>query len=260
MTAVKFETDGPVAVITLNRPDARNAVNAEVAQGLEAAVDHLEADESLRVAILTANVAGQSKPVFCAGADLKTVLAEGADSLRTQRGGFAGYVFRDRTKPIIAAVDGLAVGGGFEIMLASDLAVGTERSSFAFAEARHNLVAEAGGLFRLYQSAGKAVAMEALLTGIPIPATRAYELGLISRLVSNGGALDCAHELASAIVRCGPLAVRESRRVMMLATSADEAKLRSASDEASSTVVSSADFHEGLAAFRERREPVWSGR
>ena len=182
---VTYSSDGRVALITLNRPEARNAVNSDVANGLEAAIDRLEADDDVWVAILTGNTEGQANPVFCAGADLKAVNA-GDTGLGTKRGGFAGFVYRERRKPVIVAVDGLATAGGCEIVLAADLVVATTRSSFGLAEVKRNLVAGAGGLFRLPRAIGQAAAMEAILTGEPIPAQRAYDLGLVSRLVEPG--------------------------------------------------------------------------
>ena len=156
--------------ITLNRPEARNAVNGDVANGLEAAIDQMEEDDSVWVGILSANTEGQERPVFSAGADLKAINAGQQASLATRRGGFAGYVYRDRRKPVIVAVDGLATAGGCEIVLASDLVVATTRSSFGLAEVKRNLIAGAGGLFRLPRAIGQAAAMEAILTGEPIPA------------------------------------------------------------------------------------------
>ena len=182
---VTYSSDGRVALITLNRPEARNAVNSDVANGLEAAIDQLEADDDVWVAILTGNTEGQQNPVFCAGADLKAVNA-GDSGLGTKRGGFAGFVYRERRKPVIVAVDGLATAGGCEIVLAADLVVATTRSSFGLAEVKRNLIAGAGGLFRLPRAIGQAAAMEAILTGEPIPAQRAYDLGLVSRLAEPG--------------------------------------------------------------------------
>lgn len=165
---VKYSSEGRVATITLNRPEARNAVNGEVASGLEAAIDRLEDDPDVWVGILTAETQGQERPVFCAGADLKAINSGQAGSLGTARGGFAGFVYRERRKPIIVAVDGLATAGGCEIVLAADLVVATTRSAFGLAEVKRNLVAGAGGLFRLPRAIGQAAAMEAILTGEPI--------------------------------------------------------------------------------------------
>ncbi len=192
------------------RPARRRATRSTATSppGLEAAVDRLEADEDVWVGILTANTAGQERPVFCAGADLKAINAGNGAALGTERGGFAGFVYRERRKPIIAAVDGLATAGGCEIVLAADLVVATTRSAFGLAEAKRNLVAGAGGLFRLPRAVGQAAAMEAILTGEPIPAERAYALGLVSRLVEPGEALAEARRLADQITP-----VRAARRL-----------------------------------------------
>ena len=229
---VTYSAEGRVGIITLNRPEARNAVNGDVAAGLEAAVDQLEADEDVWVGILTANTEGQERPVFCAGADLKAINAGEGRALGTERGGFAGFVYRERRKPIIAAVDGLATAGGCEIVLASDLVVATTRSAFGLAEAKRNLVAGAGGLFRLPRAIGQAAAMEAILTGEPIPAERAYALGLVSRLVEPGEALAEARRLADQITPCAPLAVWESRAVVRAAAYEDDETLKAMTDEA----------------------------
>jgi enoyl-CoA hydratase len=257
---VTYTTDGRVAIITLNRPEARNAVNGDVAAGLEAAIDQLEADDDVWVGILTANTAGQERPVFSAGADLKAINAGNAAALNTERGGFAGFVYRERRKPIIAAVDGLATAGGCEIVLAADLVVATTRSGFGLAEAKRNLVAGAGGLFRLPRAVGQAAAMEAILTGEPIPAERAYALGLVSRLVEPGEALAEARRLADQITQCAPLAVWESRAVVRAATSEDDETLKRMTNKAMTTVMTSEDLEEGLTAFIEKRPPAWKGR
>ena len=257
---VTYESAGRVAVITLNRPEARNAVNGAVAAGLEAAIDRLEADDDLWVGILGANTEGQERPVFSAGADLKEINAGNAAALTTKRGGFAGFAYRERRKPVIAAVDGLATAGGCEIVLAADLVVATTRSAFGLAEAKRNLIAGAGGLFRLPWAVGQAAAMEAILTGEPIPAERAYALGLISRLVAPGEALDEARRLAEQITQCAPLAVWESRAVVRAAASADDETLKAMTDQAMRVVTASEDINEGLTAFIEKRPPVWKGR
>lgn len=257
---VEYRTDGRVAVITLNRPEARNAVNGDVAAGLEAAVDRMEADELVWVGILTANTDGHERPVFCAGADLKAINSGDAGALNTERGGFAGFVYRERTKPIIAAVDGLATAGGCEIVLAADMVVATERSAFGLAEVKRNLIAGAGGLFRLPRAIGQAAAMEAILTGEPIPAERAHQLGLINRLVPAGGAMDAAQQLADQICACAPLAVWASRRVVLASAWADDDTLKKMTNQAFGEVLSSEDTKEGLTAFIEKRPPNWSGR
>lgn len=257
--AVKFETRGRVGIITLNRPEARNAVNGDVAAAMEAAIDQLEADDSVWVAILTANTEGQQRPVFCAGADLKAIQSGAGGALGTERGGFAGYVYRERRKPVIASVDGLATAGGCEIVLASDLVVASRRSAFGLAEVKRNLVAAAGGLFRLPRAIGRAAAMEAILTGEPIPAPRAYDLGLVSRLTDDGEAFAEAERLADQITACAPLAVWESRAIVNAASTRSDDELIDMSNRAIARVMRSEDTAEGLAAFIEKRSPDWKG-
>ena len=257
---VQYETRQRVALVTLNRPEARNAVNGEVANGLEAAIDRMEADPDVWIGILAANTDGQSAPVFCAGADLKAVNSGQGATLATERGGFAGFVYRDRRKPVIVAVDGLATAGGCEIVLAADLVVASSRSAFGLAEVKRNLIAAAGGLFRLPRAVGRAAAMEAILTGEPIPAARAYELGLVSRLTEPGQTLDEAFRLADQITANAPLAVWASREIVVAADTADDDTLRAMSDRAVGVVMRSDDLKEGLTAFIEKRPPVWTGR
>jgi enoyl-CoA hydratase len=258
---VLYETVDRVGVITLNRPEARNAVDRALALALEAAIDRLEDDPDLRVGVLTANVDGQERPVFCAGADLKVIRETGtAATLDTDRGGFAGFVYREREKPIVVAVDGLATAGGMEIVLGADVVVATTRSSFGLAEVRHNLIAAAGGLFRLPRAIGRAPAMDAILTGEPIDATRAYQLGLVSRLAEPGAALETAMDVARAIALAAPLAVRASRQVVRAAALADDDALRAASRALLDELLESDDAAEGLRAFAEKRPPEWQGR
>lgn len=257
---VTYEVTGKVALITLNRPDARNAVNGEVAAGLEAAIDRMEADDDVWIGVLKANTAGQERPVFCAGADLKAINSGKAADLNTQRGGFAGFVYRERKKPVIVAVDGLATAGGCEIVLAADMVVASTRSAFGLAEAKRNLIAGAGGLFRLPRQLGRNVAMEVILTGEPISAQRAYELGMVNRLCEPGTVDDAALALAAQVCACAPLAVWESRKVVLSAHTADDATLTRMTNEAFGRVLQSEDTKEGLAAFIEKRPPRWKGR
>jgi enoyl-CoA hydratase len=257
---VQYEVRGRIGVITLNRPEARNAVNGDVANGVEAAIDQLEADPDVWVGILCANTEGQERPVFCAGADLKALNSGAGAALATKRGGFAGIVYRDRNKPIIVAVDGLATAGGCEIVLAADLVVATTRSSFGLAEVKRNLIAAAGGLFRLPRAIGQAAAMEAILTGEPVPAQRAYELGLISRLVEPGQAVAEATALAEKICASAPLAVQASRKVVLAAAYQDDASLITMTNQLMASVMASEDTKEGLTAFIEKRPPNWKGR
>jgi enoyl-CoA hydratase len=257
---VDYEVQGRIALLTLNRPEARNAVNGEVASAMEAAIDALEADPDVWIAVLRANTSGQERPVFSAGADLKAINAGQAGSLVTARGGFAGFTYRDRMKPVIAAVDGLATAGGCEIVLACDLVVATTRSSFGLAEVKRNLVAGAGGLFRLPRAIGRSAAMEAILTGEPLTAQRAHELGLVNRLVEPGRAEEEARALATKICENAPLAVWESRRVVLAADHEADETLKAMTNAATSKVMRSEDLKEGLAAFIEKRAPRWKGR
>jgi enoyl-CoA hydratase len=257
---VTYEVDGRVAVLTLDRPEARNAVNGDLAEAMEAAIDKMEADDDVWVGILQANTDGQERPVFCAGADLKAINSGDGLKLSTERGGFAGFTYRQRRKPIIAAVDGLATAGGCEIVLAADLVVATTRSAFGLAEVKRNLVAGAGGLFRLPRAIGQAAAMEAILTGEPIPAQRAYELGLVSRLSEPGEATEEAKRLAAKITASAPLAVWASREVVLAAAYEDDETLKQMTNRATATVMKSEDLKEGLTAFIEKRAPQWKGR
>jgi enoyl-CoA hydratase len=255
---VDYEVQGRVALITLNRPEARNAINRQVAQELEAAIDRLEDDPDVWVGVLTAVTVGD-RPVFCSGQDLKSIGSPEGNSI-TARGGFAGLAKRERHKPIIVAVDGLATAGGCEIVLSCDLVVATPRSSFGLAEVKRNLVAGAGGLFRLPWAIGRSAAMEAILTGEPFSGERAYQLGLVSRLAADGEAVTEAMALAAKICENAPLAVWESRKVVLAADTADEATLWSLTDAAMGKMMQSEDLHEGLAAFAEKRAPQWKGR
>ena len=256
---VQYEVQRRVGVITLNRPEARNAVNRDVAEAMEAAIDRLEDDAGVWVGVLRANTEGQQRPVFCAGADLKAISA-GAGSLGTKRGGFAGYVYRERTKPIVVAVDGLATAGGCEIVLASDIVVATTRSSFGLAEVTRNLIAGAGGLFRLPRAIGQSAAMEMILTGVPLDAERAYQLGLVSRLVEPGAAVETALEIANKIADAAPMAVQASRRVVLAAAYADDDTLKQMTDDEFAPIMASEDTREGLTAFIEKRAPSWKAR
>ncbi|MBK9178226.1 MAG: crotonase/enoyl-CoA hydratase family protein [Acidimicrobiales bacterium] len=256
---VDYEVRGKVALITLNRPEARNAVNGQVATEMEAAIDRLEEDPGLWVGIITAVTQGD-RPVFCAGADLKALNSGEGASLSTAKGGFAGFAYRERTKPVIAAIDGLATAGGCEITLACDLVVASTRSAFGLAEVKRNLVAGAGGLFRLPRAVGQRVALEAILTGEPIPAERAYALGMVNRLTEPGKALDGALALAEQICQSAPLAVWESRKVVLAAETGDDDTLKAMTDAAMGAVLGSEDLTEGLQAFIEKRPPQWKGR
>lgn len=253
--SVDFEKRGPFAVIKINRPEARNAINGDVAKGIEEAIDRIEADDSIWVGILTG-----VPPVFCAGADLKEINSGNAAGLATAKGGFAGFVQRERTKPVIAAVDGPALAGGTEIVLAADLVVASTTATFGIPEVKRSLVAGAGGLFRLGRKIPLNVAMELTLTGDPIDAARAHHFGLVNRLVEPGQALDAAIALAEQICANAPVAVRESRKIVLEATNAPDDVGWRMSMEGMGVAMSSEDFSEGLTAFIEKRPPVWKGR
>ena len=253
--AVDFEDRGPFAIVKINRPEARNAVNGDVARGIEAAIDEIEARDDIWLGIVTGE-----PPVFCAGADLKEINAGHAGDLATARGGFAGIVQRQRTKPLIAAVDGPALAGGTEIVLACDLVVASTTATFGIPEVKRSLVAGAGGLFRLGRKLPLNLAMELALTGDPIAAERAYHHGLVNRLVEPGKALDGATALAEQITANAPVAVRESRKIVLEATHADDEVGWKMSAEGMGVAMRSEDFSEGLTAFIEKRPPQWKGR
>jgi enoyl-CoA hydratase len=255
MSVIDFEVDGHVAVITINRPEARNAVNGDVADGIEEAIDRLEGDDSLWLGILTG-----VPPVFCAGADLKEINAGNAGALNTKRGGFAGITSRERTKPIIAAVDGPALAGGTEICLSCDLIVASTTAKFGIPEVKRCLVAAGGGLFRLPRKIPFNIAMELTLTGDPIDAERAHHFGLVNYVTEPGQALERAKELARQIEANAPVAVRASRRVVLAAAQEDESTGWRLSGEAFAEAITSEDSKEGLMAFIEKRPPNWAGK
>lgn len=253
--AVDLEDHGNILVMKINRPEARNAVNGAVARGIEAGIDRLEEDDSLWVGILT----GTSE-FFCAGADLKLINAGKAGEMMTAKGGFAGIVTRERRKPVIAAVEGPALAGGLEIVLSCDMLVASRESRFGIPEVKRNLVAAAGGVFRLPRLLPRNVAFEMGLTGDPIPAQRAYDLGLVNELAAPGGALLSALALAERITACAPLAVQSTRKLMLELKDADDETGLRRSGEAMMELAGSEDFSEGLTAFIEKREPRWKGR
>ncbi|MDQ2897302.1 MAG: crotonase/enoyl-CoA hydratase family protein [Actinomycetota bacterium] len=251
---VRFERIGAVGVITLDRPEARNAVDGDLARGLDDAINRVESDPEIWVAILAAE-----GPVFSAGADLKAIAAGRTAELRTEHG-FAGLTRWERTKPLIAAVDGPALAGGLELVLSCDLVVASSNASFGIPEVKRSLVAGAGGLFRLPRALPRNVALELGLTGDPISAERAHTLGLVSELAAPGEALAVALRLAGRIVANAPLAVRETRRVMLAADASTDLERWAQSEEAMRRVASSEDAAEGPRAFIEKRAPVWTGR
>jgi enoyl-CoA hydratase len=252
---VQYRRSGRVAVITICRPEVRNAVNGPVAQGIEAALDQVEDDEDVWVAVLT----GEGS-CFCSGSDLKAMAGGDLTSMVTERGGFAGVTGRRRVKPLIVAVEGAAFAGGCEIALACDLVVAARNATFSIPEVKRSLVAAAGGLFRLPAALPRNVAMELVLTGDPIGAERAHQFGMVNVITQPGEALDGAVELANRICQNGPLAVRASRRVVLDTSGADEDEAFRISLAAAESLYETDDFREGPLAFLEKRPPRFTGR
>lgn len=243
-----------LALVTLNRPDKRNAVNPALAIALEKVVEELERDASVKAVVLTG-----AGPVFCAGADLAEVAAGRLDDCFRPASGFAGFVNSARSKPWIAAVNGPAFAGGFEIALACEMVLAVPDASFALPEVRRGLIASAGGLYRLPRGLPRPIALELILTGQPIEAARAFGLGLINRVVERDALLDEAARLGAAIAANAPLAVRESLRLARLASGYEDAALRNAAESAQAVLQHSADYAEGARAFVEKRPPRWTG-
>lgn len=243
-----------VALVTINRPKARNAINSEVANLLEEVLNKTECNPEIDVVILT----GSGGTVFSAGADLKEVAAGRFSSLFTECGGFAGFVHAKRRKPWIAAVDGLALAGGCEIALACDLIVASESAEFGLPEVSRGLIASAGGLYRLTRSLPKVLAIELILTAGRLPAARAMAFGLVNRITEDGCAVDAAHDLALQISVNAPLAVRESLGIARLSYDLSEEALQKMSDESQERLMVTKDFTEGPKAFAEKRNPEWS--
>jgi enoyl-CoA hydratase len=242
-----------VLLVTLDRPEARNAVNTALAEAVAAAMDRLDADPDLRVGVITG--AGGT---FCSGMDLKAFV-RGERPYVGDRG-FAGLTERGPEKPLIAAVEGYALAGGCEIVLACDLVVAGDGASFGIPEAKRGLVAAGGGLLRLPERIPYHVAMELALTGNHVPAARMAQLGLVNRLVPTGGALDAALGLAAEITANGPLAVRISKKIVAesLGWPAEDKWARQR--EVADPISSSEDAREGAVAFAEKRPPVWRGK
>jgi enoyl-CoA hydratase len=252
-TEVLTERRDAVLVITINRPEQRNAVNAAVAEGIGTALDELDADDGLAIGIITG--AGKG---FCAGMDLKSFVT-GERPWYADRG-FAGITQRSATKPLIAAVEGFAVAGGLEVAIACDLIVAAKGAKLGIPEVKRSLVAAGGGLLRLPRLLPRAVAFEMALTGDPILAERAYELGMVNRLAEPGEALDVALELAAAITPNGPLGLAGSKRILNESLDWPDAEFFERQQAISGPIFDSEDAREGATAFAEKRAPVWKGR
>src|ERR1700722_20333210 len=251
--AVLTERREGVLLITLNRPEARNAVNLPLAEGIAAALEELDAEQSLSVGVLTG--AGKG---FCAGMDLKAFVTGERPWVGDR--GFAGIVRRASVKPLIAAVEGFAVAGGLEVALACDLIVAARGAKFGIPEVKRSLVAAGGALLRLPRRLPYHVAMELALTGDPIPADRFYEFGLVNHLAEPGEAVDVAIELAGRLAKNGPLALVASKQILQEQFDWSSAEMWEKQGAISGPVFVSEDSKEGANAFKEKREPVWKGR
>lgn len=252
---VEYEVQGQTAIITIDRPDARNAINPQVAAAIESSLDAAESDDSVRSTIVSG-----SGPVFCAGADLKAIQAGDGPRLFTARGGFAGVTRRARAKPLIAAVDGPALAGGLEIVLSCDIVVASTRATFGLPEVKRGLVAAGGGLLRLQQRIPFNIALEMQMTGDPKAAVDMYKRGLVNLLCEPGEAVAVAMTVAQRIAANAPLAVRESRRVAIGSFVGSEEQGWKLSADSDARVLASDDVQEGLQAFIDKRQPIWSGR
>jgi enoyl-CoA hydratase len=248
---VLTEVRGNILIVTLNRPEAKNAANKALAEGVAAAMDRLDSDNDLRVGIITG--AGGT---FCSGMDLKGFLA--GETPQIPGKGFAGLTEAPPAKPLIAAVDGYALAGGFEIALACDLIVANKESKFGIPEVKRGLAAAAGGLVRLPRQIPQRLAMELALTGEFVSAQRAYEMGLINRIV-DGVALEGALQLAEAISANGPLAVAASKKVIREQQDWSQAEQWKNQYALTAAVFTSSDAREGAAAFAQKRAPNWTG-
>lgn len=257
---VLVEQRGHVLLVTLNRPEARNAVDHDVCVGVGDAVEQADADPEIRALVLT----GAGDQAFCAGADLKAIArGERIIPKGKEHWSFAGFVNHFTRKPTIAAVNGNALGGGTELALACDLVVAVENANFGLPEVKRGLVAGAGGAFRIAQQLPTRIGMELLITGRPMPAEEALRWGLINRVVPAGQALDAALELAQEIAANAPLAVQISKRIAYGVVDADregEPGFWALNNELMPVVLRSEDAKEGPTAFAEKRAPVWKAR
>jgi enoyl-CoA hydratase len=252
MALVEQERRGIVQILRFNRPEARNAISPEVSITMAGLLDAAADDPGVRAVVVTG-----TGPVFSAGADLKIVAQGRGGEIGAAPGGFAGIVTRDFPKPLIAAVNGPALAGGFEIVLACDLVVAADTARFGIPEVQRGLMAAAGALIRLPKRVPLAMALELTMTGDPISAQRALELGLVNRVVPVEEVLDTAVALADRIGENSPIAVRISRQLVREAVDLDEAAAWRRNNELSLDVFSAGDAIEGATAFAEKRKPVW---
>jgi enoyl-CoA hydratase/carnithine racemase len=250
---VLVERRGAVQVVTINRPAARNALDAAVARGVAAAVDELDGSDDLRAGVLTG-----AGGFFSAGMDLKAFLR--GETPMIEGRGLCGITATPPRKPMVAAVEGPALAGGFELVLACDLVVAGRSARFGVPEVKRSLVAAAGGALLLPQRVPTAVALEMLLTGDPVDAERAAAVGLVNRVVDDGTALEAAVELAAAIAVNGPLAVAATKRIAREASGWSPGDAWARQEEIVGPVFDSGDAREGALAFAEKRAPVWRGR
>jgi enoyl-CoA hydratase len=250
---VLTERRGNVLLITLNRPEVRNAVNAALAAGVAGALEELDADDALSVGVLTG-----AGGFFCAGMDLGAFV-KGESPWFGDRG-FAGIAQRSARKPLIAAIEGFAVAGGMEIALACDLIVAANGAKMGIPEAKRSLVAAGGALLRLPRRMPYHVVMELALTGDTMPAERFHELGVVNHLAEPGAAVDVALELAGRLARNGPLALVASKQILQEQFDWSSAEMWDRQAAISGPVFASEDSKEGASAFKEKRDPVWKGR
>ncbi|ALO37938.1 crotonase/enoyl-CoA hydratase family protein [Alcaligenes faecalis] len=251
---VTLERIGKVVLITLNRPEARNAINLETAQALAQALDEFDADPSIAVGVLTG-----ANNTFCAGMDLKAFAKTGQRPYVGDRG-FAGICERPPAKPLIAAVEGYCLAGGFEIALSCDLIVAADSANFGLPEVKRGIVPGSGGMVRLPSRIPYHMAMEMVLTGGMYPAARMAELGLVSRLAEAGKATEQALALAEQIAANGPLAVQTAKSIISQSRDWRQSDLFDLQRPRIAGIFTSADAKEGATAFAEKREPVWQGK
>ncbi len=251
--AVLTERRGNVLLITINRPEVRNAVNGAVAEGVAGALDQLDGDDSLSVGVLTG-----TGGFFSAGMDLGAFV-KGESPWFGDRG-FAGIAQRAAEKPLIAAIEGFALAGGMEVALACDLIVAAKGAKMGIPEAKRSLIAAGGALLRLPRRMPYHMVMELALTGDPMPAERFHEFGVVNRLAEPGSAVDVALELAAQLGKSGPLALIGSKRILQEQFDWTTADMWQKQGEITGPVMTSEDAKEGASAFKEKREPVWKGR